>query len=74
MREPVHQLHLVQHVLAVRGQQVHLEDHHLGRRAVRHLRQRPQRTKFAINVSFFSIFICVVSEGIPSIITSRDTD
>lgn len=37
MGESIHELHLVQHVLAVRGEQVHLEDHHLVRRPVSHL-------------------------------------
>lgn len=35
--ELVHQLHLLQHVAPVRGQQVHLQHHHLACDAVRHL-------------------------------------
>lgn len=37
MGKSVHELHLVQHVLAVRSEQVHLEHHHLVGRPMSHL-------------------------------------
>lgn len=45
--QPVHELHLAQHVGFIAGQRVHLQRHHLARDAVLHLQQE-EHTVFSV--------------------------
>lgn len=45
MREPVHELHLPEHVGSVAGQDVHLQSHDLTRHPMLHLREEKRKKK-----------------------------
>lgn len=55
MGESIHQLNFMKHILPVRSQQIHLEDHYFVRGPVSHLLAQKKKRKTKIKTSVMNI-------------------